>query len=399
MAIDLSAGILKQFRAAEQAARTNLERGEFAEAARQLRRCQQLMQQYADQPGIGATVRRMRLEQAEMYLTRALQAEAQAKRGDNQPTPIAALSERNASDNYQTAAEALITQVNVGWGDIGGLEETKETLQLTYALGVVQRPAGVTIQSARRILLYGPPGTGKTMLAGAISKELDATFFNARIPDLMSQYFGESSKLLSGLYATAGIHAPAVIFLDEIDALSRQRGGGQESGAERRLLNTFLSELDGLQNKREDAPFILTVGATNVPWDLDRAILSRFSGGMIYVPLPDHAARRAIIDLYTSRRGLPLAMALDDLARRTEGYSGREIEQIVGVAVRRMVRRANPTLLDHAANGQETLRRYQLQTEPLRTDDIDAALTQVRPATSREAMAKYTSWQRQMELG
>ena len=397
--IDLSAGILKQFRSAEQAARTYLERGEFGEAALQLRRCHLLMQQYAEQPGVGATVRRMRLEQAEMYLTRALQAEAQARRGDHQPTPIAALSERNASDNYQSAAEALITQVNVGWGDIGGLEETKETLQLTYALGVVQRPAGVTIQSARRILLYGPPGTGKTMLAGAISKELDATFFNVRIPDLMSQYFGESSKLLSGLYTTAGVHAPAVVFLDEIDALSRQRGGGQESGAERRILNTFLSELDGLQNKREDAPFILTVGATNVPWDLDRAILSRFSGGMVYVPLPDLVARRAIIELYTSRRGLPLAMDLDELAQRTEGYSGREIEQIVGAAVRRMVRRANPTLLHHAASGQELLRRYQLQTEPLRADDLDAALAQVRPATNREAVMTYIKWQQQVEVG
>ena len=399
MAIDLSAGILKQFREAEQAARLHLDRGEFAEAARQLRRCQQLMQQYADQPGVGATVRRMRLEQAEMYLTRALQAEAQAKRGDNQPTPMAALPERSAGDNYQTAAEALITQVNVGWGDIGGLDETKETLQLTYALGVVQRPAGVTIQSARRILLYGPPGTGKTMLAGAISKELDATFFNARIPDLMSQYFGESSKLLSGLYATAGIHAPSVVFLDEIDALSRQRGGGQESGAERRLLNTFLSELDGLQNKRDDAPFILTVGATNVPWDLDRAILSRFSGGMIYVPLPDLPARRAIIELYTSKRGLPLGASLEELARRTEGYSGRELEQIVAGAVRRMVKRANPALLQHAANGQATLRRYTLQTEELRSEDFEAALQQVRPATSRDALARYTQWQRQMELG
>jgi vacuolar protein-sorting-associated protein 4 len=237
------------------------------------------------------------------------------------------------------------------------------------------------------------------MLAGAISKELDATFFNVRIPDLMSQYFGESSKLLSGLYTTAGVHAPAVVFLDEIDALSRQRGGGQESGAERRLLNTFLSELDGLQNKREDAPFILTVGATNVPWDLDRAILSRFSGGMVYVPLPDLVARRAIIELYTSRRGLPLAVGLDDLAQRTEGYSGREIEQIVGVAVRRMVRRANPTLLHHAANGQEPLRRYQLQTEPLRADDLDAALAQVRPATSGGAVTTYTKWQQQMEVG
>lgn len=397
MPIDLTPVILKQFRAAELAARQHLDRGEFGEAAKYLRSCHQLMQQYADQPGVGQTVRRMRLEQAEMYLTRALQAEAQAQRGDNQPTPMAALSERAAGDNYQTAAEALITQVGVGWDDIGGLDETKETLQLAYALGLVQRPTGVTIQTTRRILLFGPPGTGKTMLAGAISKELEATFFNARIPDLMSQYFGESSKLLSGLYATAAIHAPSVIFLDEIDALSRQRGGGQESGAERRLLNTFLGELDGLQNKRDDAPFLLTVGATNIPWDLDRAILSRFSGGMIYVPLPDAAARDAILDLYIAKRGLQSSVDIDLLAQRTAGYSGREIEQMVSIAVRRMIRRANPALVGHAANGQQALRQYQLRTEPLREEDFDAALAQVRPATPPSQVQRYLEWQRQVE--
>jgi len=398
MAIDLSAGILKQFRTAELAARQHLERGEYGEAAPQLRRCHQLMVQYADQPGVGGAVRRMRLEQAELYLTRALQAEAQAKRGDNQPTPLAALPERAASNDYQSAAEALITQVNIGWSDIGGLAETKETLQLTYALGLVQRPQGVTIQASRRILLYGPPGTGKTMLAGAISKEVDATFFNARIPDLMSQYFGESSKLLSGLYATAAIHAPAVVFLDEIDALSRQRGGGQESGAERRMLNTFLSELDGLQNKRDDVPFILTVGATNVPWDLDRAILSRFSGGMIFVPLPDTDARRAIFDLLIQRRGLASAVNAEMLVRRSEGYSGRELEQVVAIAVRRMVRRANPAILDQVAAGKDALQRYQLQAEALQAGDFEAAWAQVRPATGATHAARYHDWQRQQDL-
>lgn len=397
MSIDLSSGILKQFRAAELAARQQLDRGEFADAAYSLRRCQQLMLQYAEQPGVGPTVKRMRLEQAESYLTRALQAEAQAKRGNNNPTPIAALPERSSGNDYQSVAEGLITRVDVGWGDIGGLEETKELLQLTFALGLAQRPPGVIFQTSRHILLYGPPGTGKTMLAGAISKELDATFFNARIPDLMSQYFGESSKLLNGLYVTAGIHAPSVIFLDEIDALSRQRGGGQESGAERRMLNTFLSELDGLQNKREDTPLILTVGATNVPWDLDRAILSRFSGGMVYVPLPDVGARRVILDLYIAKRGLATSVSNDELVERTEGYSGRELEQVVNLAVRRMVRRANPQLLAQTALRQDDLRQYQLQSEPLQRNDFDKALAQVRPATMPQQEKRYRDWQNQVD--
>lgn len=397
MPVDLSAGILKQFNSAKHAAIQHLDRGEFGDAAKQLRRCHQLMLQYAEQPGTGPAVRRMRMEKAEEFLTQALQAEAQVARGETQPTPMAALPEKAATTDYQTAAEALITQVNVGWNDIGGLDETKETIQIAYALGLVQRPQGVTIQTTRRMLFYGPPGTGKTMLAAAISYELDATFFNARIPDLMSQYFGESSKLLSGLYATAAMHAPAVVFLDEVDALSRQRGGGQESGAERRLLNTFLNELDGLQNKRDDAPFIITVATTNVPWELDRAILSRFSGGLIYVPLPDAAARRVILDLYIAKRGHISYVDADHLVAQSDGYSGREIEQVVAMAIRRMVRRANPELLRQTAGGQEMLRRYQLRTEPLSHDDFRHAFALVKPATNAAHVERFRRWAEQAE--
>jgi katanin p60 ATPase-containing subunit A1 len=393
MPVDLSAGVLRKLQVADHNARQHLDRGEFVEAAKLLRQCHQLSQQYADQPGLGNTVRTMRLEKAEKYLTLALQAESQAKRGDSQPTPLGALPERAAENNHQATAEGLITRVNVRWGDIGGLAATKEAIQINYALGLAQPPPGVAIQPTRRALFFGPPGTGKTMLAAAMSNELDATFFNARIPDLMSQYFGESSKILSTVYATAAVHAPSVIFLDEIDALSRQRGGGQESGAERRLLNTFLGELDGLQNKREDAPFILTVGATNVPWELDRAIISRFSGGMIYVPLPDTDARRAILDIYLNKRGHRTVFALDELVRRTQGYSGREMEQIVSLAVRRMISRANPNLLQQAGSGQDALRRYQLRAEPLTADDIAHALTSVRPAATPEMIRRYEAWQ------
>lgn len=295
------------------------------------------------------------------------------------------------------AAESLITQVAVAWGDIGGLQETKETIQLSYALGLVKQPDRVAIRPIRRLLFYGPPGTGKTMLAAAMSHELDATFFNARIPDLMSQYFGESSKLLSGLYAAATIHAPSVVFLDEIDALSRQRGGGQESGAERRLLNTFLSELDGLQAKRDELPFIITAGATNVPWDLDHAIVSRFSGGLIYVPLPDTEARRTIFQIYIDNKGHTSQVSPDELVRQSEGYSGREIEQVVSIAVRRMIRRANPDLLQVSTSGQDGLREYLLQTTALIRGDFEMAFARVRPAATPAAIRRYEDWSKSLE--
>lgn len=282
--------------------------------------------------------------------------------------------------------------MNVRWQDIGGLEETKEEIQTNFALSLVQVPAGVQIRPNRTLLLYGPPGTGKTMLAGAISNELDATFFNARIPDLLSQYFGESSKLINALYSTAATHAPSVVFLDELDALSRQRGSGGENGAERRVLNTLLTELDGLQHKGDDMPLVMTVGATNMPWELDRAVLSRFSGGRIYVPLPDAAARRQIFDIYVAQRGHTTTLSADEFVRMTAGYSGREIERITAMATQTMLRRMNPNLVREAAAGQDTLRAYRLQVEPLTQADFTAAIQRVRPSTNAVELRRFESW-------
>jgi katanin p60 ATPase-containing subunit A1 len=390
MPIDISAGIFRQVKDAEREAQQHLNRGEYAEAAKQFRRCHRLMLQYAEY-GQGEMVQRMRLDEAEKYLAKATQY---AERATAQSAPIAvtAVAERSGSDDYQSVIEGLITRVGVRWDDIGGLEETKREIQTNFALGLVKVPTGVKIRPNRTVLLYGPPGTGKTMLAGAISNELDATFFNARIPDLLSQYFGESSKLISALYATAATHAPSVVFLDELDALSRQRGAGSESGAERRVLNTLLSELDGLQHKGDEMPLVMTVGATNMPWELDRAILSRFSGGRIYVTLPDADARRQIIDIYVRRNGHTAAIGADELVRLTAGYSGREIERIIYMAVQSMLRRTNPDLLAHAANGRAALGSYQLGVEPLRRQDFESALQRVKPTSNPEELRRFENW-------
>ena len=390
MPIDISAGIFRQVKDAEREAQQSLNRGDYAEAARHFRRCHRLMLQYAEY-GQGEMVRRMRLDEAEKYLAKATQ-HAERATAHNAPIALAALSERSGSDDYQRVIEALITRVNVRWDDIGGLEETKHDIQTSFALGLVKLPPGVKIKPSRTVLLYGPPGTGKTMLAGAISSELDATFFNARIPDLLSQYFGESSKLISALFATAATHAPSVVFLDELDALSRQRGSGSDSGAERRVLNTLLAELDGLQHKGDEMPFVMTVGATNMPWELDRAILSRFSGGRIYVPLPDASARRQILDLYIRQHGHATEMAQEELVRRTAGYSGREIERMISMAVQSMLRRTNPDLLLHAADGRDALGKYQLSVVALTQQDFADALQRVKPTTNPDELRRFEEW-------
>src|SRR5690606_26180668 len=118
---------------------------------------------------------------------------------------------------------------------------------------------------------YGPPGTGKTILAAATSNALrkgahekrGAMFFNVKVSGVMSKYFGESSKIISEIYGTARDNSPSVVFLDEFESLTGKRGSDEQSGAERRILSTILSELDGLSEKGRSDIFVLTIAAAN----------------------------------------------------------------------------------------------------------------------------------------
>jgi len=386
--IDLSGQVWSQFEQARARAQKLLDAGQLGEAAAAYRRCADLLRQYAAY-AVSEDVRKQWHERAAKFDEMAARAESgHLARATTEPA---------AAEDYREAVRGLITRADIAWDDIGGLEETKREIQTAYALAVARKPPGVRMSAARNILLYGPPGTGKTLLAAATSRELDATFFNVKVSDMLSKYFGESSKLVSALYAEAVAQAPSVVFLDEFDALTGSRDAS-DSGAERRVLSTLLAELDGLEDKRrDDGPYVLTIGATNVPWQIDKAVISRFGARLIYVPLPDPAARRAILQIHIERKGHKSQVPLDELVARTEGYSGREIEAVVGQAIARMVRRANPDLLQQAAQGREALAGYTLKVQPLSEADFEAALAAIRPITDARDIQRYEAWRRQME--
>ena len=196
-----------------------------------------------------------------------------------------------------SAVSALLHSSSIEFDQIGGLAATKQEIKYALGVGLAKKPSGVTLESWRNWLFYGPPGTGKTLMAAATSNLLKATdqnsavFFNVKVSSVMSKYFGESTKILSELYGKARDCSPSVIFLDEFESLCGSRDEGN-SGAERRILSTILSELDGLSEKGRDDLFVLTIAATNRPWDLDPAVLSRFDK-KILIPLPDPDTRRA----------------------------------------------------------------------------------------------------------
>jgi transitional endoplasmic reticulum ATPase len=186
------------------------------------------------------------------------------------------------------------------------------------------------IRPAKGFLLFGPPGTGKTLIAKAVAREAEANFVATKSSDLLSKWYGESEKQVSRLFQRARQVAPTVIFIDEIDALAPQRGGGLgEPAVTERVVNTLLAEMDGL----EETQGVVVIGASNRPTLLDPALLrpGRFDE-LIYVPVPDREGRKRILEIHVAKMPLGDDVDLDVVAEGTEGYTGADLENLVRYA-------------------------------------------------------------------
>ncbi len=394
MPVDLSASLYAQYKEARKRADEAVRRGASQEGSAEYRRAADLMRQYA-QSANDTSIKAQRIQRAETLDRISVQLGGMPARGIPSPGKKGSPSpEPPSEDDYDSTVMALIEESKIRWADIGGLEQTKQAVKQAYGLAVARKPKGVRIDSFRNILFFGPPGTGKTLLAAATAGSLDATFFNVKVSNVLSKYFGESTKLLTALYTAARRLSPAVIFLDEFESLTPPRGEG-ESGAERRIVSTLLAELDGLATKDDDS-YVLTIGATNLPWALDNAILSRFQK-RIYVPLPDSEARSAILGIHITKRGHKTLVSMEDLTNRTDGYSGREIEQVCQTAVANMTRRANPNLMDLVDQGQAALRQYEIKVDALNEADFEVAFDQIRPSTDLKLIQRHQEWLRKTE--
>ena len=272
----------------------------------------------------------------------------------------------------------------VNWEDIAGLDNVKQALREAIVLPIA-KPELFT--GARRpwsgILLFGPPGCGKTLLAKAAATECQATFFSASSADLLSKWLGESEKLISALFKIARLKAPSLIFMDEIDSVATKRGEGSESGGERRVKTQLLSEIQGLKSTH-DKP-LLVLGATNRPWDIDNAMLSRFEK-RVHVPLPDMKARTGIFKIHTE--GVDTALTDEDyieLAVRSEGYSGRDIANVCREVIMLPIRELDMGGLLENSDQEVNVRDITL-------DDFKKTLKRVKPMTNKALMKQYNEW-------
>jgi katanin p60 ATPase-containing subunit A1 len=285
----------------------------------------------------------------------------------------------------------LITESKVTWGDIGGLEPVKQTIKESIVLSIIENKPEA-IKPWKGILLFGPPGTGKTLLAAATAGSLNATFFNVKVGQILSKYFGESSKLVTALYNVGRKKAPSIIFLDEFDSIALSRSG-EVAESSRRVLSTLLSELDGLQDK-DSGSYILTMAATNTPWDVDNAVLSRFPR-RVNIPLPDKDACREIVKIHTLKEGLALnERIIEQVAEHCTKklFAGRDIATLCNDAIWNMVRSENPELSNLADKSVDAIQKYKLKTRELKIDDFDKAFESTEGAVKAHDLEKYEHW-------
>ncbi|WP_232702410.1 CDC48 family AAA ATPase [Halobacterium wangiae] len=224
--------------------------------------------------------------------------------------------------------EVFVEVPDVTWDQVGGLGDTKERLRETiqWPLDYPEVFDSMDLESAKGVLLYGPPGTGKTLLAKAVANEANSNFISVKGPELLNKYVGESEKGVREVFEKARSNAPTVVFFDEIDSIAGERGRGMsDSGVGERVVSQLLTELDGIEELED----VVVVATTNRPDLIDNALLR--PGRLdrhVHVPVPDEEARRAILEVHTRNKPLADDVDLDDIAERTDGFVGADIEAL-----------------------------------------------------------------------
>ncbi|HMO25639.1 MAG TPA: ATP-binding protein, partial [Tepidisphaeraceae bacterium] len=328
-------------------------------------------------------LRKSRLDQARDLMARAKECEEAA--AENRPparyarSPQAESGNRDDTDGGDASDWVVKEKPDIRFDDVAGLDDVKTDIRLKM-LYPFQRPdlaEKFGIRAGGGVLMYGPPGTGKTMLAKATAGELEATFFRISPADIMSKWVGEAEQNIKKLFDAAVAEPRSIIFIDEIEALVPARRD-EGSSVMQRVVPQLLQGMEGFDKKKQQA--ILFMGATNVPWQLDPAVLrpGRFDE-KVYIPPPDLAARRKLLEIHLGKRPVADDVDLDALATRLDGYSGADIKYICD-------RAATIPFLQAVANGHEG---------PITLAIMMEVIGETKRSITRDMLDRFEQWAKQ----
>ena len=280
--------------------------------------------------------------------------------------------------------EGKVTEARLTYEDVGGLgdqvKRIREMIELPLRFPHVFARLG--IDSPKGVLLHGPPGCGKTLIAKVIANEADATFFHLSGPEIIHKFYGESEAHLRSVFEKAKKNAPAILFLDELDAIAPKREElGGEKQVERRVVAQLLALMDGLEERGE----VIIIGATNLPDVLDPALRrpGRFDREIV-IPIPDKIGRKEILTIHT--RGVPLAddVDLERLAFLTHGFVGADLAALAREGAMYAIRRLMPKIdFERKVLPEEAILALEVCM-----DDFLNALREIGPSAIREVFTE-----------
>ncbi len=333
----------------------------------------------------GEELKNARRETATRLLELAKDCEKAKNENRRQPAASGSPRESAGESEGTTSANRWLVKErpSIRFADVAGLEDVKEDIRLKmiYPFAHADLAAKFGIRPGGGVLLYGPPGTGKTMLAKATAGEIDAAFFRISPADVLSKWVGEAEQNIKKLFDAAAAEPRSIIFIDEIESLVPARRD-EGSSVMQRVVPQILQGMEGF-DKKSGQP-ILFMGATNVPWQLDPAVLrpGRFDE-KVYIPLPDLEARRKMLEMYLGHRPLAGDVVLDRISVALEGYSGADIRYICD-------RAATVPFLQSVATGEEG---------QITAAIFEDAMHDTPKSVTGEMLSRFAKWGNEAERG
>lgn len=302
--------------------------------------------------------------------------------------------------NPSSLRETVVEVPTITWADIGGLEDVKRELRemVQYPVEHPEKFEKFGMNPSKGVLFYGPPGCGKTLLAKAVANECQANFISIKGPELLTMWFGESEANVRETFDKARSAAPCILFFDELDSIAVKRGsgsGGDGGGAGDRVMNSLLTEMDGMGAKKS----VFVIGATNRPDIIDTALMrpGRLDQ-LIFIPMPDMESRKSILKATLRKSPIAPDVDLDFLAQKTDKYSGADLTEICQRAAKLAIREDIEKDIEKMRMKEE---QGDSMDEDIEEDDsvpeigrrhFEAAMREARRSVSDADLLKYSAF-------